>query len=74
MCGSCSLRGSVQAPFGSVPVSVPLVELVEVRVAAAAGRRRRGGARKGGRVSLYRQLGYETLRMRDARCGACQEA
>ena len=31
-------------------------------------------AEKGGVGQSGRPLGYETLRMRDARCGACQEA
>ena len=54
------------------PVSVPLVELVEVCCGGGGGRPPAGGARGRMGGSVSRQLGYEALRMRDARCGACQ--
>ena len=52
------------------------VEVVEVRVAAAADRRVAAARLRaeGWAGQSGGSLGYETLRMRDAWCGACQEA
>ena len=66
--------------LGSVPRCVPLVELTDLRVsrgrvAAVGQRRRRAEGRLGGGIpdpACVRSLGYDALRMRDARCRACQ--